>query len=47
MGEVKHNQLGLKVEVAEHFVGSPAADQADDVGVDLGEEESHCAPSPE
>ena len=37
-GKVEHNRLGLKVEVAEHFVGPPAAEQADDVGVDLGEE---------
>jgi len=39
--EVAHDGVGLKVQVAEHFVGTPAADEADDVRVNLGEEEGH------
>ena len=34
----------MKMEVAEHFIGSPTANEADDVGVDLGEEKSHGTP---
>ena len=35
-GEVSHKWLGLEVEVAEHFVGPPTAEELDDVGVDVG-----------
>ena len=40
-GEIPHDRLGLKVEVAKHFVGAPAAQKADAVSVDVGAEESH------
>ena len=35
--EVAHDGLGLKVQVAEHFIGTPVADEADDVRVNLGQ----------
>ena len=46
-GEVAHNGLGLEVKVAEHFIGPPAANQADDIGVNLCKKESHRVPSTE
>jgi hypothetical protein len=42
-GEVGHEGSGLQVEVAEHFVGAPSAEKADDVGVNVGAEESISA----
>ena len=42
-GEVRHEGSGLQVEVTEHFVGSPSAQKADDVGIDVGAEESISA----
>ena len=41
--EVGHERGGLKVEVSEHFVGTPSAEEADDVGVDVRVEESVSA----
>ena len=37
-GEVAHDRLRLEMEVTKHFVGPPAANQADEIGVDAGEE---------
>ena len=37
-GEVLHDRLGLEMEVVEHFVGPPAANQADEIRVDAGKE---------
>jgi hypothetical protein len=37
-----HDGLRLHVQVAEHFVGPPSANKADDVGIDLGTQQSHC-----
>ena len=39
-----HEWVGLEMEVTQHFVGAPAADQFDDVGVNLAAEESHSSP---
>jgi hypothetical protein len=33
-----HEGVGLKMEVAKHLVRAPSADEADDVGVDMGTE---------
>jgi hypothetical protein len=41
--KVAHNGFGLEVEVAEHLVGAPSTDKADDVGVDRRAEERHGA----
>ena len=46
-GEVGHEGSGLQVEVTEHFVGTPSAQEADDVGIDVGAEESISASSSE
>ena len=35
------------MEVTEHFVGAPSAEKADDVGVDVGAEESVSTSSSE
>ena len=43
-GQVHHEWVGLEMEVTQHFVGAPAADQFDDVGVNLAAEESHSSP---
>jgi hypothetical protein len=42
-GEALHESISLEVEVAQHFVGTPSADEADDVGVDVSTEEGHGA----
>ena len=47
LGEVTHDRLGLDMKIAEHFVRAPAADETDDIGVDLGAKESHSACSSE
>jgi hypothetical protein len=36
-----HDGLRLHVQVAEHFVGPPSANEADDVGIDLGTQQGH------
>jgi len=33
MGEVAHDRFGLEMEVAEHFIGAPTAQKANDVTV--------------
>ena len=38
-----HKWCRLQMEVTEHFVGAPSAEKADDVGVDVGAEESVSA----
>ena len=45
--EVGHERSRLKMEVTEHFVGTPSAKKADDVGIDVGAEESVGASSSE
>ena len=44
-GKVRHERGGLQMEVTEHFVGAPSAEESDDVGIDVGEEESVSASS--
>jgi hypothetical protein len=34
--KMTHNRLGLDMQVAQHFIRSPSADELDDVSVDLG-----------
>jgi hypothetical protein len=34
--EVTHEWSCLEMQITEHFVGSPSAKEADDVGVDVG-----------
>ena len=41
--ELAHDRFGLDLEVAEHLIGAPSSEQADDVGVNFGTEEGHCA----
>ena len=36
----------LGVEVPEHGIGAPSANEADDIGVDTTTEHGHCAPCP-
>ena len=45
-GQAGHNRLSLHVQVAVHFVGPPAADEADAVAVDAGAQERHGAAGP-
>jgi hypothetical protein len=40
-GEVVHDWLCLEMEVTKHFIGPPAANQADDIGVNAGNKEGH------
>jgi hypothetical protein len=40
-GELSHDRLGLEVKVLEHFIRMPAANEADDVGVNMSEEKGH------
>ena len=37
--EASEHRAHLSVEVAQHFIGAPAADEADDVSIDAGAEE--------
>ncbi len=46
-GEVCNNRICLNVEVAEHFVGSPASEKTDAVRVYLGTKKRHGARSSE
>ena len=39
---VRHERCSLDMEVSKHFIRSPSADEADDVGVDLREEQRVC-----
>ncbi len=39
LGVIAHEWISLDVEVPEHFIRAPSADEADDVGVDAGQEE--------
>ena len=44
--EVTHDRGCLKMEIAEHFVRAPSAEEANDIGVDLGTEKgigSRCS----
>lgn len=45
--KITHDGLGLDMEVTKHFVRSPASDEADQVGIDVSAEESHCTRGPE
>ena len=38
-----HKGVGLEVEVSQHLIRSPSADEADDVGVDVSTKERHSA----
>ena len=46
-GEVGHERDGLQMEVTEHSGGPSLAEKADDVGIDVGAEESVGASSSE
>jgi hypothetical protein len=35
-GKAFHEGVGLEMEVAKHLVRAPSANEADDVGVDMG-----------
>ena len=41
--EVSHDGLHLKMKITEHFIRPPASNQADDIGVNLGQEKGHGA----
>jgi hypothetical protein len=43
MGIILHEGVGLDVQVPKHFVQAPTANEADDIRVDLGQEEGCCA----
>ena len=34
--EATHGRFGLDVEVSKHFIAAPPADQADDIGINVG-----------
>jgi hypothetical protein len=40
-GEVSHDGFSLDVKVAKHLVAAPSAQEANDVAVNAGAEESH------
>ena len=42
-GVVAHGGFGLDVQVAEHLIAAPPADQADHISVNFGGQESHGA----
>jgi hypothetical protein len=42
-GEALHDWLSLQVKVAEHLVGAPATEEADEISVDARDEKSHRA----
>jgi hypothetical protein len=42
MGIIPHEGVGLDVQVPKHIVRVPTANEADDVQVDLGQEEGCC-----
>ena len=44
-GEVHHQWVRLQVQIAQHFVRPPAANELDNIGVDLAAEEGHGAAS--
>ena len=44
-GEARHDGWGLGVEVAEHGVGAPAAEEADAVRIDAAAEDMRDSPS--
>ena len=46
-GEVLGDWFSGEVEVAEHFVGTPAAQKLDHVGVNFGDEQCHGTPCSE
>lgn len=39
--KMTHEGLGLDVKIAQHFIGAPAAEKANAVGVNVGTEECH------
>ena len=41
--KITHYRFGLDVQIAKHLVGAPAAEEFDNVLVDLGTKESHSA----
>jgi hypothetical protein len=45
--EVAHHGLRLDVQIAEHDVGAPAAEELDQIRVDAGAQKCHGAPGPE
>ena len=45
--KMTHDGFGLDMEVAEHFVGAPAAKKSNAVRVNIGAKEGHCASCPE
>ena len=40
-GKVAHYRFSLYMQISEHFIRSPAANELDAVGVDIGTEECH------
>ena len=41
--KISHQRLRLNVEITEHLVGLPSAEEADDVWVDVGAQKRHGA----
>ena len=46
-GKVVHDGLGCEMEIAEHFVRPPATQEANDIGVNVGDKQSRGACRPE
>ncbi len=46
-GVVPHERVSLYMQITEHFVRVPPADEADGVRVNLGQEKGGCASSAE
>ena len=42
LGEMSHDRFSLKMQVPEHFVRAPTAQEADHVGINLRAEQGHC-----
>ena len=45
--EGTHEGVCLQMKIAKHFVGAPATDKTNDVGIDTSAQEGHSTPSPE
>ena len=41
--EIAHDRLCLDMEVSQHFIGAPAAEELNDVGINLGAQQGHGA----
>ena len=41
--KITHDRLSLNMQVSQHFIGAPAPDETDAIGIDIGTQEGHGA----